>query len=209
MIFSFTSVKQSFTIFFITTDSGYEGPQSRINKLSSLCSLTNINAYTISTKNEIDRIIPEMTKPGVKMITISQKMFKNVLIDLKINKLIDNTNFLYEYFNSSNKNLLLSTNFCLENYLKVKKIINSSHSYANIFNQNFIFNNKILNYLKNFKKIILLSDAKSLNFNLLDAIQSLKNVYFKTLYFRENTENLYPNNDRFLIDTIEIDNFFK
>ena len=159
--------KASYTIFFITTDSGYEGPQSRINKLANLAELTNLNIFTISTKFEVQKIIKnELIKKGIKLITISQRLFKEEIISFKKNKLIDKSNYLIEYINHSNKNLLISSNFALPYINEKLSKFQSKFTLANISNQNFIPNKKIFNFFKKFKNIIFISDSKSLNSNI-------------------------------------------
>tara|TARA_B110000027_G_scaffold134182_1_gene165386 strand:+ start:491 stop:1411 length:921 start_codon:yes stop_codon:yes gene_type:complete len=200
----------SYTIFFITTDSGYEGPQSRINKLSNLAELTDLDIFTISTKEEMDRIIKnELVKKGIRLITISQRLFKKPVIFFKKNKLIDSKNYLTEYIKLSNKNLIFSSNFSISYILENRKNINTKFTLANLSNQNFIRTKKIIDYLKKFKKIYFITDSKSLNSKFLKLLIEIKKTKVKIKYFEENSKSLYPNEDILDIDYKEIDLFFK
>jgi len=200
----------SYTIFFITTDHGYEGPQSRINKLSNLAELTDLDVFTISTREEMDRIIKnELVKKGIRLISISQRFFKKPVIFFKKNKLIDSTNYLSEYIKLSNKNLIISSNFSISYILENRRNINSKFTLANLSNQNFRRTKKLIDYLKKFKKIYFISDSKSLNSKFLKLLIELKKIKVKIKYFEENLKNLYPNEDVLDIDCKEIDLFFK
>ena len=144
----------SYTIFFITADHGYEGPQSRINKLSNLAELIDLDVFTISTREEMDIIIKnELVKNGIRLITISQRLFKKPVIFFDNNKLIDSKNYLSEYLKSSNENLIISSNFSISYILENKKNIKSKFTLANLSNQNFRRSKNLIDYLKNLKNL--------------------------------------------------------
>lgn len=72
----------SFTIVCIVVDSGFEGPQSRLNNLADLCALADVPAYTISNRADADAIISaHLVAPGFRIIAVSQRLFRAELSD--------------------------------------------------------------------------------------------------------------------------------
>ena len=66
----------SFTIVCIVVDSGYEGPQSRLNNLADFASLADCNVYSVSNGAEADLIFAEkLVTPGFRIIAVSQRLF--------------------------------------------------------------------------------------------------------------------------------------
>jgi len=87
----------SFTIMPVVVDSGYEGPQSRLNNLADFCSIADIEGFTITNKTDAERIIKsEMISPGFRIIALSQRLFKKEIIDADaVDSSQDNTLFQY------------------------------------------------------------------------------------------------------------------
>lgn len=199
-----------FTIFFITVDSGFEGPQSRINKLPSIASLTNIKSYCISNQHDAELIFKNyFSTKGVNLISISQRMFKKTIISSKYYKLVDKVNCIIEY-SKGLSTLILSTNFAFVQtmeFIKNNKL-KEKFAHAHLSSHNFIKNKKSLSYFSKFKKIIVVNDAKSGDYKLLICLFELE----KKILYLENLDdlnNLTPNEDKYIIDMNTIKNFMK
>lgn len=197
-----------YTIFFITVDSGFEGPQSRINKLPSIASLTNIKSYCINNYHDAQVIFKNyFANKGVNLISISQRLFKTPIIKSKHHKLIDKVNCIIEYSEGSST-LILSTNFA---YTKTREFINTDKlkekfTHAHLSSHHFIKNKKSINYFSKFEKIVLLNDAKSGDYKLLICLLELKKqvLYIESI---DDLNNLPPNDDQFVIDENHIQKF--
>lgn len=71
-----TQPTASFTIVCIVVDSGYEGPQSRLNNLADFCSLADIPVFSVSNGPDAERIFERhMVAPGFRIIAVSQRLF--------------------------------------------------------------------------------------------------------------------------------------
>jgi len=102
----------SFTIMMIVVDHGFEGPQSCLNNLPDLCSISRISGYTITCKTDADRIIGRyLISPGVRMIGVSQRLFNNSAIEPSgPQTIVDEQNEIVRYGNGDNLTVV-SLNF--------------------------------------------------------------------------------------------------
>jgi len=67
----------SFTIVPIVVDSGFEGPQSRLNNLADLCSLADLPGFTLAEASAAERIIDQqLIAPGFRILALSQRLFR-------------------------------------------------------------------------------------------------------------------------------------
>ena len=74
--------KGSFTILPVTVDMGYEGSQSSSNNFADFCSIARIDGYALTNKYDAEKILDlHFGKPGFRIISVSQRMFKNEIID--------------------------------------------------------------------------------------------------------------------------------
>jgi len=150
-----------------------------------------------------------LVKKGVRLITISQRFFKKPVLSFKKINLIDKKNYLIEYIKSSNKNLIISSNFSISYILENKNKISAKFTLANLSNQNLRINKKLINYLKKFEKIYFISDSKSLNSNFLKILLDMKTIKVKIKHFEDSLKNLYPNDDILDLNYNKINLFFK
>jgi len=68
----------SFTIVCIVVDSGFEGPQSRLNALADFSSLADIAVFSVSNGPDAEAIIDaHMVAPGFRIIAVSQRLFSS------------------------------------------------------------------------------------------------------------------------------------
>ncbi len=111
-------VNGSFTILFVTVDSGYEGPQSRLNNFSDFCALTSQPGFTLSSRQEAFHILrAEIGAPGFRMLGVSQRLFRTDVIDLPDARPIDSKNAAFQY-RSGEDLTVIACNFALSHALK-------------------------------------------------------------------------------------------
>ena len=71
----------SFTIVAIVVDSGYEGPQSRLNNLADFCSMGDLRAFAVTNKLDAEAVFGcEFQSPGFRIIAVSQRLFGEALL---------------------------------------------------------------------------------------------------------------------------------
>ena len=72
----------SFTIFPITVDSGYEGPQSALNNFNDFCSIAGVNGYSFTNKIDTEQILSKyLVKPGFRILSPSQRLLQKDMLD--------------------------------------------------------------------------------------------------------------------------------
>jgi len=71
-------LSSSFTMMCVVVDSGYEGPQSRLNTLGDFSSMANVPAYTITNLHDARSVIDRhLVAPGCRIIAVSQRLFRD------------------------------------------------------------------------------------------------------------------------------------
>ena len=89
----------SFTIFPITVDSGFEGPQSSLNNLDDFCSIAGVEGFSVTNSVDATYIINNyLSSPGFRILTVGQKSLKKEIIELDLVHYDDKYNFFhYKY----------------------------------------------------------------------------------------------------------------
>lgn len=71
------NLEASFTAVCIVVDSGFEGPQSRLNNLTDFSSLADIQTFSVSSGPDADAVIGRhLIAPGFRIIAVSQRLFR-------------------------------------------------------------------------------------------------------------------------------------
>lgn len=81
-IVKLSTPQAAFTIVCIVVDSGFEGPQSRLNNLSDFCSLADIDTFTINSQQDVEVLIPMMKEPGFRIVALSQRLFRGEIMNV-------------------------------------------------------------------------------------------------------------------------------
>jgi pyruvate/2-oxoglutarate/acetoin dehydrogenase E1 component len=69
----------SFTIVPIVVDSGFEGPQSRLNNLADMCSLADLPGFALAEPSAARSIVDRhLISPGLRILALSQRLFRAV-----------------------------------------------------------------------------------------------------------------------------------
>jgi hypothetical protein len=168
--------KTSFTIFPITVDNGFQGPQSSLNNFGDFCSIARIEGYTITNRLDAEKIIDsKLIEPGFRIITISQRMFKEDIIEPE--KIISHNKDLSLFqYSDGDKITIVCFNFTFVYGWKLKELFKKNGYDISLFNVNSPTNNdwnKILENLKISKKLIVLDDSKSKNLSCDNMLQEI------------------------------------
>ena len=204
--------KSSFTIFPITVDSGYEGPQSSLNNLDDFCSIAGIEAFSITNKSDSKYIIKnKLVSPGFRIITTGQKLLKKNVVDLKtIHK---NKNF-FQY--SKGKDLsIICFNQSLDYGLVLLRLLKEKGKSVSFFsiNAHHDFDKKfLLDDIKETKNVIIIDDSKSKN-KLSEKFNFIMNneVNLDKCFFVKRQDKdikFSPNDDALKIDYNHLINSF-
>lgn len=67
----------SFTIVAVVVDSGFEGPQSRLNNLSDFCSLADLPGFAVGDSSVARPLVERhLIAPGFRILAVSQRLFR-------------------------------------------------------------------------------------------------------------------------------------
>ena len=211
---SIDNLKSSYTIFSIVVDNGFEGPQSCINMLKDITSISNIPGYTISNRDDAEYVINNyLVNPGVRFVCVSQKLFKTEIIEISENPvLLDSQNVIYKYF-QGNDVTILCANFSfteglhLNNYFLKKELKSSLINVSSAIPTNW---EAIIKEVKKSKKLVILDDSKSkqkelynLSYQVLKAVPDCKISINNR--GRDYNDSI-PNSDEYYICTDQIYN---
>lgn len=209
---SINKFKSSYTIFSIVVDNGFEGPQSCINMLRDISSLSNISGYTISNIDDAKFVINNhLINPGVRFISVSQKLFKNEIIySNKKPMLLDKKNCLYKYFNGEDVTVLC-TNFAFQNGLNLCDYFRKRGLKPSLVNASCVMPtnwDQVLKLTNQSKKLVIIDDSKSnhkelynLSYNVIKNTPECK--VSLNIRSRNNNDNI-PNDDIYKINFNDI-----
>lgn len=156
----------SFTIMPTIVDNGYQGPHSSFNNLPDMCSIARIPGFSITTKWEAEKIIPdELISPGFRIITVSQRLFKEELLSPEKLHYSNNDNTVFQYSSGSDATIVCF-NFSFPQGYELYQELKKNNIDTSIFNvtsptpSNW---SKIVENVQNTKKLITIDDTKSQN----------------------------------------------
>lgn len=203
----YQSSNSSFTIFPITVDNGFQGPQSSLNNFGDFCSIARIPGYTITNKWDAEKIITSnLVSPGFRVITISQRLFKDEILTPEPPLFQSHDLTVFQYSNG-NDATIVCFNFSFPQGLSLLKELKEHKINASLFNVNSpIPTNweKIIDDAKKTKKLILIDDSKSENLscdNLLMKISKDVNLEKNIAIKRRLDDNwVCPVSDEMTID---------
>ena len=158
----------SFTIFPIIVDNGFQGPQSSHNNFGDFCSIARIQGYTITNKFDAEKIIDsELISPGFRIIGVSQRLFKNEIIEPK-NVVFVNEEFSLFQYTEGKDVTIVCYNFSFPQGWEMMHKLKEKGIETALFNVNSptpINWEKIIESVRKTKKIIVIDDSKSANVN--------------------------------------------
>jgi pyruvate dehydrogenase E1 component beta subunit len=155
----------SFTIFPITVDSGYEGPQSSLNNFDDFCSIAGVEGYSFTNKEDAKKIISEqLIKPGLRILSTGQRLLREEVLELDV--LYKDVNCRYFQYKKGDDITIVCFNQAIPygeelhntmlNYNITASLFSiNSHLYANY--------EHIIDDIKNTRKLVIIDDSKSRN----------------------------------------------
>ena len=198
----------SFTIFPIVLDNGYQGLQSSLNNFADFCSIARIKGYTITNKIDAEKIIhSQLVSPGFRILTVSQRFFKDEIITPKKLIYVNSENDVFQY-SEGNDVTIVCFNFSFPYGQKIVEEMKKNNLTCSLFNVNSPISTnweKIIDDVTKTKKLIVIDDSKSENLScyaLLTDISNTINLEKKIILKRNlvNTEWLNPVDDQMEIN---------
>ncbi|TSC73240.1 MAG: pyruvate dehydrogenase E1 component subunit beta [Parcubacteria group bacterium Gr01-1014_70] len=199
-------IPASFTIMTTVIDQGYEGPQSSLNNLGDFCSLAHIDAFTVTNKADMEKIIPaKLIAPGFRIIAASPRLYKTEIIEPRSLVYYSPRLDFFEYRKGDDATIVcFNLSFPYGYALSEEMQKNGIH--PALFSVNVsvpIELGVILESVKKTKKLIILDDGKSMNcsYHTLIAEARLYTLLKEIIITRKLGDNwLTPNPDHFEID---------
>jgi len=183
-----THTKGSFTILPVIVDMGYEGPQSSSNNFADFCSIARIDGYAITNKYDVVKIIAtHFAKPGFRIISVSQRMYKDEIIDPGKPIITDKDMKFVQYKDGADVTIV-SFNFSFPYAWQLALEAEKVGMKPSVWNVNYMTPvdwKSILENIKITKKLVVLDDSKSENlscFSLLAEARGLnleKDIFIK------------------------------
>jgi pyruvate/2-oxoglutarate/acetoin dehydrogenase E1 component len=155
----------SFNIITFVCDQGFQGPQSSFNNIDDLSSLAQVNTFQVNTLFEANKIFSgKRLLKGFNIIAISQRLSNKEIFALDADSFAKNYSAFVYYESKYSDYTIISSNFSFEyacqlrSKNKMKNIQILNFNYLNEIDSNFI-----LKKIKNSKKVVLITDTKSIN----------------------------------------------
>jgi pyruvate/2-oxoglutarate/acetoin dehydrogenase E1 component len=197
----------SFTVLTVVVDSGFEGPQSSLNNLSEIASITRLPCYTITNHDDADAVLTRhLVQPGVRIIAVSQRLFRtSVTAQNDFERVTDDASIL-RYCHGYDVTIACF-NFSLPQGMALTVDMQPRGLSADVFSVNaahVVDYEAILASARRTGKLIVLDDSKSANrssHHLLLAAAAAS-ISINTHYVERETNDslLRPNADLFEID---------
>lgn len=200
----------SFVIFPVVVDSGYEGPQASLNTLDDLSSLSGVEVFSFTNKNDSRAILEKkLFYPGFRIISTGQRLLSQPAIDLKI--IYQNPELYFFQYTEGDSATVLCFNHSLSygKSLMEKMAVRGYEISLFSINSHSHFNCKYLSEnIERTKKLIIIDDSKSRNRYsdrfLLDILKSTSLNMVKVIVPNLNESIYYPCADELQIDYEEL-----
>ncbi len=200
----------SFTIMAIVMDNGYQGMQSSLNNLADFCSIAGVPGYVITNAADAREIIPsELTKPGFRIIAVSQRLFKEEILEPKTASGAHADREFFEYSDGKDATIV-SFNFSFPQAWKLQQDFAGKNIKSSLFHvnsQKVSKWNKIIERIKETGKLIIIDDSKTENSQYRRLLNELSGIPLqkKILILRELGKDwLNPVPDTMVIDSAAI-----
>ena len=191
----------SFTIVTVVVDSGFEGPQSSFNNFGDLCSIARVPGFAITNKADAKEIIKShLIFPGFRIIGVSQRLFKKEMAEIE--KIYSNDeNTLFQYSKGADVTIACF-NFSFPYGLELSNELRKKGFDSSLFSINSLTPikwDRIVEDLKNTKKLVIIDDSKSESpsyYNFLAEALDKCQIDKKIIVRRDFSEEWFsPNSD--------------
>ena len=196
----------AFTIFPVTVDSGYEGPQAILNNVESFSAIADVEAYSFTNKIDSSLIIENyLLKPGFRILSSGQRLLQSDLLELDLIYKDPDLNFIQ--YTKGNDVSILCFNHSLPYGLELSELILSkglSSSLFSINNHSDFKKDVLLKEIAISKKVILIDDSSgennALNRVALEINRSILDVKVTEAVRKQSERLIKPYEDSMKID---------
>jgi pyruvate/2-oxoglutarate/acetoin dehydrogenase E1 component len=196
-------MKAGFTIVCIVVDSGFEGPQSRLNNLSEFCSIADIPTYTISSQIEAEAHLAKLKEPGFRILALSQRLFREEIIDAPGEKAGDGMT----RFGKGEQLTIAAFNFSLPQALSLQETAKSTGIEAEVISVSHALPRDwepVIESAHQSKRVVVLDDSRSINRSSdrlrLALYENVEDCRILALQREGGVKHIPPNADRFEVD---------
>jgi pyruvate dehydrogenase E1 component beta subunit len=155
--------KASFTIFPVTVDSGYEGPQSSLNNLDDFCSIAGVDGFSFTNKIDTSNILNKyLVKPGFRIMSAGQRLMQQEVLDVGLVE--KDSECCYFKYKTGSDATIVCFNHALPYGVEFSNKISARGRTSSMFSVNTHLYHDfsgIIEDLKCTKKLILIDDTKS------------------------------------------------
>jgi pyruvate/2-oxoglutarate/acetoin dehydrogenase E1 component len=199
--------KGSFTILPVIVDPGFQGPQSSSNDFADFCSIARIPGFALTNKYDVEKIVQsQFSAPGFRIIGISQRLFKDELIDPGTPVMSD-PGMRFVQYTDGEDTTIVSFNFSFPYAWTLNDALNKANMSSSLFNVNYMTPTDwepIVKSAGKTKNLIVIDDSKSENlpaFSLLAEIRKSVRLKNDILITRKlGNDWLHPVSDEMKID---------
>jgi len=193
--------KASFTIFPITVDSGYEGPQASLNNLDDFCSIAGIEGFSFTNKIDTRNIIKNhLTKPGFRILSTGQKLLQQEVLDLDC--LYEDVSGNYFQYTKGHDVTIVCFNNAITYGLELRELMLERRLGSSLFSVNAHLSTdytRLINDVRSTGNLIIIDDTKSVNRIsdkfLVDVLKSCDLKKHITISRKISPESFFPCDD--------------
>jgi pyruvate dehydrogenase E1 component beta subunit len=198
--------KGSFTILPVTVDMGYEGPQSSSNNFADFCSIARIDGYAVTNRYDVEKVVDaHFGKPGFRIISFSQRMYKDDIIDPG-EPIVADKDMKFAQYKDGGDVTIVSFNFSFPYAWKLGLELEKAGKKPAVFNVNYMTPidwEPILASVRKTKKLAVFEDSKSENISAFSLIAAAERLGLKkSILIRRKLDDtwLNPVSDKMEID---------
>lgn len=196
--------RASFTIVCVVVDIGYQGMQSSFNNLEDICALARVPGYTITNRYDAQQVIgSKLICPGFRIIAVSQRLFKEAVLEFKNVIYADKDCHLFQYTKGRDATIVCF-NFSLPQGAVLYNRLQQHGCAASLFSVNPVGQTKwdrIIGHVRHSSRLVVIDDSKCQNSAShmlaeeafrscrIEKYMSLKR-HFSNMWYRPNPENL-------------------
>lgn len=160
-----TQPKASFTIFPVTVDSGYEGPQAALNNFDDFCSIAGIEGFSFTNNADSEKIINEyLFKPGFRILSTGQRLLKEESLNLAV--VYQDPEYKFFQYSKGESVSIVCFNHALPYGVELQNCLHEKSGSASLFSVNSHLHGNydfILKDISKIRKLVIIDDSKSRN----------------------------------------------
>jgi pyruvate dehydrogenase E1 component beta subunit len=155
----------SFTIVLIVCDQGMQGPQSSFNSFGDMCSLARFSGFPLTNKKQTDLVLrKQLTAPGFRIVALSQRMFRDELLDLDVLDATADAN-VFQYSEGDDATIVCF-NFSLPQGHQLRHMLQEQGKTAAVFSVGYMEQydwTSIRRSVERTKRLVVIDDSKSVH----------------------------------------------